>query len=701
MRRRTILALWAVAVAGGILPARAEEGSPAQVPAGGGLFGLPALMAQQQALQARMGPLLAQGRYRDVEQLLNAAIGENPAVAANYYNLACVQSRQLKRADAMRSLAIAVDKGFASVPMLRLDPDLDFLRDDPAFRAIEDKAAAQARALPPGASTDIRAAVVEGSEVGVSATNAVWDMQTGAFRCAVAVRPGGGAPAPIKGQGAAGDLVNAWLKDGTAAGLHGVLYDNHDDGHIVLDVSEFPGLARIRFGQDFRQARLVNGLQSSLIFSLPTLGNSSTAVTGGAFWRSMPRVAMVTPGAMAVLYNQYVSNQLYVYPEHQDHDPAGEGGGRGDLYPANTPYVIISQGSSGSDLPFLKAVACTVGAFRPETRRALVLSGTLMPAVQMIFRMSNRPVQKDEDYLTGRAHPTVFDASVLDVEKMVRAAHGMAPETIPPIVQLRVLQEDEATAGIDHFDAATRERLFDTPAAVARLACSTRHTRRMVVSADGSRDPNGRPLAYRWVVLRGDAAAISIKPMNPEGSVAEILVPFHERRPVEPGAALTSSRVDIGVFVHNGVCYSAPGFVSIDFPAHERRVYGAGGRIVSVDYASGAASGGYADPALQWAKDWRDEYRYDDAGRLLGWTRHRGSAAEEFTADGALVIEKDGEGRPLRARLMRYAGEQKEPRTPPVIRLVPGDTVRYGYASAGDGVGRIVSRVTEAAPVAR
>ena len=54
----------------------------------------------------------------------------------------------------------------------------------------------------------------------------------------------------------------------------------------------------------------------------------------------------------------------------------------GDVYPANTPYVITSQGSSGSDQVFLSAVACTLAAFRPETKELLVRTGTLMPTVQ-------------------------------------------------------------------------------------------------------------------------------------------------------------------------------------------------------------------------------------------------------------------------------------------------------------------------------
>ena len=110
--------------------------------------------------------------------------------------------------------------------------------------------------------------------------------------------------------------------------------------------------------------------------------------------------------------------------------------------PANTPYLLLSQGSSGSDVVFLDALVATLAALRPEVKRELAASGTLMPTLQMIFRMSNRPVAKPEDYLTGKAHPTAFEGSQVDAEKMVTLAHGIKPEVLPPMVQLKVLEED-------------------------------------------------------------------------------------------------------------------------------------------------------------------------------------------------------------------------------------------------------------------
>src|SRR5205814_10264880 len=113
----------------------------------------------------------------------------------------------------------------------------------------------------------------------------------------------------------------------------------------------------------------------------------------------------------ALLYEQYSHNQLYVYPCHMDHRPGRNGkdgdkeGGHGDVYFANTPYVLASQGSSGSDQPFLQAIALTMAALRPEVKQLLVEQNALAPTLQAIFRQSNGQVAKPDDYFTGKAHP--------------------------------------------------------------------------------------------------------------------------------------------------------------------------------------------------------------------------------------------------------------------------------------------------------
>jgi hypothetical protein len=86
----------------------------------------------------------------------------------------------------------------------------------------------------------------------------------------------------------------------------------------------------------------------------------------------------------------------------------------------------------------------------------------------------------------------------------------------------------------------------------------------------------------------------------------------------------------------------------------------------------------FVDQRLTVRKAWRDVYRHDRGGKLLGWTRHDGAKPTEFTSDGLIVLEKDAKGRPVKARSVRsrldlpynlFAADRKP------LRQVLGDEV--------------------------
>jgi hypothetical protein len=393
-------------------------------------------------------------------------------------------------------------------------------------------------------------------------------------------------------QDAVGERLRAWWSEGSAAGNAGDVYDNRDRGHSRLDLALFPQLRAWEYSETER-GRKLDWAGFAGVRPAVTLGNSSTAAPVAA-GGSIPRRLYSNAKALKILDLQYRRHNLYVYPEHLDHDPGRNGdGGYGDLFPTNTPYLLVSQGSSGSDQPFLRALAATLAAFRPEVKRKLVDAQLLMPAVQLILRASYRGAPRREDYLTGKAHPSVFAGELLDPARMIELAHQMREDSVPPLAQLMAVREDPLP-----LDAGSSEVLADAPACIARVFRASPEARRIVVTAEVSFDANQRPLTYHWAVLRGDPARVAIKPVTPNSSTVEIQVRHHERRSIEGGSPLESNRVDIGAFVHNGVHYSAPAFVTFFTFDSEARTYD-DGRPVDIGYGAGASAVSVSDwPAL-------------------------------------------------------------------------------------------------------
>jgi hypothetical protein len=420
-----------------------------------------------------------------------------------------------------------------------------------------------------------------------------------------------------------------------AAGFSGVLYDNRDRGHSTLPDNAFPTLAWLTYGPELRKAGLDYGLGGAILMPAVVLGNSSTALgEGNRVPRSLPRLAMTAEGWPARSFRSYVSNQVYVYPEHRDHDDV-------DLFPANWPYMVTSQGSSSSDQAFLRALALTLAAFQPETRARLETEGLIAPTLQMILRRGMVPSR--EAYFTGAAHPAAFDGARLVPERMVGLAAAMTPDTIPAMVRLGVESETFSTsAGL----AGLSEHLFDTPSAIARVWRGPAWSREMVISVAQTRDPNGRDLRFRWVLLQGDAERVRIEPLDAAGTRARLTIDWHEAPPPVGKAGLTARRVDIGVFASNGAQDSAPAFVSVSFPAHELRRYEAGPdgtmRLVSVDYdARGRKT--YYDPLVHWSAPWRDSYAYDESGGIVDVQREGtdGKTRYDMSDPAALIYHLD------------------------------------------------------------
>ncbi len=383
-----------------------------------------------------------------------------------------------------------------------------------------------------------------------------------------------------------GQLLKLWFNEGSAAGLDRITYENRDGAHSQLNTAEWPQLRVFKPSEEEKKLGAAPGAAVT-VRPLALIGNASMAAPadrGG----SIPRLYQATPAGMNFLSNQYLNNNLFFYPSHQDHKAGWNGvGGWGDLYPANVPWVVISQGSSGSDQPFLRAFIAATAALSPDTQRRLVSARLLMPVLQSLFRQSNKPVRAQEDYFTGAAHPPVFRSEDIDEERFVRAAHGLTPFAIPPLAVLAVKSETpESLNGRDFFElqSINNEKLADSPSVIARIFRGSGYQREMTVSAHRSYDISGHPLQFRWALLQGDTRRVKIEPSS-DGAEAKVTIAWHPD--IHSAAGLTSHRVDIGVFATNGLSWSAPAFITFFMLPNELRFYGADGRLDEINYEAG------------------------------------------------------------------------------------------------------------------
>lgn len=505
----------------------------------------------------------------------------------------------------------------------------------------------------------------------------VADAGTGLRLADVAFPPAPSRRARLAAQddGTPGARLLARLRAQGGAGSVGDVYDNRDRGHSRLDPRDFPGLTLTRYDDAARAARLDYGLNPGVGFRAAVFGNSSTALTGGATWRSLPRAAM-TGGGMPTAARLYAANHLYVFPEHRDHDA-----GRGDLFPAATAQMVVSQGSSGSDKPFLRAIAAILAVMPPAAKRDLAERGLIAPTVQAILRRGMAGIVSDEDYLSARAHPSALDGAAIELERMLRDAASLAPGAAPAPPRLRVLIEAPDEGAM--FGEGLTERLFDTPDAIARVARGPARLRRWRLAADAPAVEGGPAPRLIWRVLRGPSAAMRV---TTDGRMADVAVPWTEPYAAPDATALRTWRVDVAVFAALDGRISAPAFFSVAFPPDERRSWSEAGRLLSVDYDPPDA--GYADPLLFPRRRWRDVFAWDARDRLTGWTRERpGAPPVLFSAHGLRAAETDALGRVAVGEAVRYPIERPKGRRPEIVERPTGAFWRYRYAGDGDRIG--------------
>jgi len=378
------------------------------------------------------------------------------------------------------------------------------------------------------------------------------DVALGAVSVRVVAQPSGEAvtipttriavtDAPCTAWSSWGECVRTWVTAGTAAGWTGVTYENRDGDHAYLgELERFPSITGVTTDQG------PTNFGTSALHMDPSqivVGNASLAYGPMAEgWQSLPRYDAERFAASYA--RMYHAQKFFWYPEHRD--VGGE-----DYFHLLAPYVGVWQGSSYEGFDELSKWMLALGAFRTDTRAALVSAGLLMPTVRMADLRAR--AGSDRVYLTEAAYPTATQ-DVATEQPMVDRINGMPADWYPPAVAMTVVEESfgPTEQPITTADAIARNwRSGDTAA------------RRIVVDVGTTTDANGHALSFHWRVIRGDASLVRITPMADDESRVELVFqPHPERNVTFYGRDYRSSLATVGVFAFNGRYFSAPAMVS-------------------------------------------------------------------------------------------------------------------------------------------
>ena len=620
------------------------------------VYDMPRLWPHHCQLRQELIGAIRRGDIQTMEATCRAALEIMPTDATWRYNLACALAYREKPDLALAELDKAIECGFRDADTIAKDGDLARIAKEPRFAELVAKAR-DLRGKPVAGQPGHRAAVVSaGGPVTLTETNLVWNFDTGVFEALVEVgEPRRALPDLAAGFSASKPTsperpyVAAWLSEGSGAGNTGDLYVNRDDAHSQLAVGDFPNLTVVHYDAPARALGLHLDLPNTLFGNTPVFGNISRGRLKGAFWRSMARAAFTDPGIAARMDLFYRNNQFWVLPAVNDFGKPEIG----DVFPANAPFQLVTLGASWSDQPFLRAALAASASFRRPAKQALIRRRLLAPTLQWLFRRTQKGVRTEEDYLSAAAHPMAFDAKRLDAAELVKRAHDLKMEEIPPMVSLALINSrlfpiKFPEPGRDYPDSVS-EVLFNTASAICMILRAPDGERTFLVRAQTA--PELDPGAtFAWRVVNGPADAVKIAaPLGetvngPENGFAQITI---DRRHL-------TNRIDVACFAKTThTSFGAPSIISFYPIPQEKRTYRPDGQIAAIDYTN--PNRVYSDPAIALPRHWTDTYDYTPDGKPLGFTRsYNGEPSASFTVKGERIVERNPDGTPKRLVRVKY-----------------------------------------------
>ncbi len=647
---------------------------------GQSVFDMPILFPQHKRYLSQFVGGVQQGNMMQAEKAVRSALKIFPKDANWNYNLACVMARTGQYDAAFKALDMAVDSGFIDTVQMQNDADLASLRKQKGFAPILEKAKTLAANPPknPTLSHAFPSVVMMGQTATVDELNTMWNwdpVQGGYFTTRFDLLP---ASQKATYTGPYADLIAPWIAEGTASGNDGWLYVNRDEDRTQIRYETFAGVTPVLYGEAAvkKGAHLgaANGLFARTMGSHPTVGNSLLAMNRPPFWRSVPRLMTMDSQQFVVATRLSMANQLYIYDATLDMSARIQG----DLLVTNNPAYLISgdvmnpaqPDAKGAQEKLTELVFAILAAMHPETKAEMLRKNLLVPTVQMLLRSHQKSVT---DYFTPEAHPVVFDPSRIDGEAVIRAAHALRSETLPPFFQLAMRQESMPRQYIDFFDNVRGEGMGDSPTCVTRIWRGPYYTRKATLEAKMSTEP----VTYRWFVVNGHADKIRFTPLTSDNALMTIEIDWQGA--LTNNINVSTRRVDIAcVAVKKNGTVSAPAFYSVRWLGNEQRVYARDTkRLLSINYAPDEKGLRYEDPLLTAQKAWQDLFLYDKDGNFTGWYRKRPNGTiETFDTRGRRVLDTHPNGLSKTVTAVSYLprlNEKGDSVNAPAIELLQSD----------------------------
>lgn len=625
-------------------------------------WALPRVYPQHSQLRARLMDAMRRGDIVAMEEACRAALKVMPGDATWHYNLACALAYREKADLACEELERAIEFGFRDADTIAKDHDFARINALPRFKELVEKARALAGKPVPAHPAPTPAFAQTGGVATLSETNLVFNFETGVFDALLRLAPPQKPLSEMTTNLQASvrrlnlpetPILAKYLADGSGAGNAGDLYFNRDRGHSRVVVSDFPQLTDVRFGAGARPFEVDINHPNTVFPGRAVFGNVSRGIVKGFFWRSMARASFTEPGLAARMDLLYRSNQFWVLPCVNDYGKPE----LGDVFCANAPFQLVSEGASWSDLPFVGAALCASAALPPDTKKEILRRKLMGPTMQWLLRRTQKGVTSEADYLSDRAHPVAFSSQRINAVALVQKAHALRPEDIPPAASLQMINSRMfpirfPVAGEDYPDTLS-EVLFNTSSAIGIVLRAPDGERTFLFRAQPhpAADPS---VTYVWRVVHGDAAAVKIA--TPLGETAND--PEHGFAQITVDRRRLSGRIDVACFAKGpGTEYGAPSIISFSAVPQEKRVYREDGRIESIDYSNPDMA--YSDPAIALPRRWKDTYVYSATGELQGFSRsYNGREAAFFTPRGARAVERGPDGSVRRAVSVAYLPRQ-------------------------------------------